>query len=69
MAIEGYNAYIHGTFDMYLVTDLDISPKFNVPEFKKYKGLSFPRNHLVMFCQKMASYACNNKLMIHHIQS
>ncbi|KAK2428440.1 hypothetical protein QL285_026962 [Trifolium repens] len=54
--------------DMCLVPDLVIPAKFKVPEFEKYKGLSCPRNHLVMYSRKMASYANNDKLMIHCFQ-
>jgi hypothetical protein len=53
---------------MCFVPDLVIPPKFKVPEFEKYKGLSCPRNHLVMYSRKMASYAQNDKLMIHCFQ-
>jgi hypothetical protein len=54
--------------DMCLVSDLVIPPKFKVPEFEKYKGLSCPRNHLIMYSRKMASYAHDDKLMIHCFQ-
>jgi hypothetical protein len=54
--------------DMCLVPDLVIPAKFKVPEFEKYKGLSCPRNHLVMYSRKMASYANDDKLMIHCFQ-
>jgi hypothetical protein len=54
--------------DMCLVPDLVIPSKFKVPEFEKYKGLSCPRNHLIMYSRKMASYANDDKLMIHCFQ-
>lgn len=54
--------------DMCLVSGLVISPKFEVPNFEKYTGLSFPQRHLVMFYQKMASYTHNDKLMIYYFQ-
>jgi hypothetical protein len=38
--------------DMCLVPDLVIPPKFKVPEFEKYKGLSCLRNHLIMYSRK-----------------
>ncbi|MCI07430.1 hypothetical protein A2U01_0028497, partial [Trifolium medium] len=38
------------------------------PDFKKYKGLSCPKNHLVMYSRKMASFAKDDKLMIHCFQ-
>ncbi|XP_050888935.1 uncharacterized protein LOC127094109 [Lathyrus oleraceus] len=42
--------------------------KFKTPNFEKYKGDSYPKKHLVMFCRKMTSYAHNDKLMIHCFQ-
>ncbi|KAK2435524.1 hypothetical protein QL285_020577 [Trifolium repens] len=54
--------------DMCLVPDLVIPSKFKAPEFEKYKGLSCPRNHLIMYSRKMASYANDDKLMIHCFQ-
>lgn len=53
-------------YDMSLVPDVTKPPKFKVPDFERYNGLSCPRNHLVTFCQKMASYAHNDKLLIHY---
>jgi hypothetical protein len=49
---------------MYLVSDVVLPPKFKMPDFEKYKGLSCPKNHLVMYIRKMASYAHDDKLMI-----
>ncbi|MCI65042.1 gag-protease polyprotein, partial [Trifolium medium] len=51
--------------NMCLVPDLVFPPKFKVPDFEKYKGLSCPKSHLVMYSRKMASYANDDKLMIH----
>lgn len=53
---------------MSLVPDVIISSKFKVPEFKKYNGLTCPKNHLMMFCRKMASHAHSKKLLIHYLQ-
>jgi hypothetical protein len=49
---------------MYLVSYVVLPPKFKMPDFEKYKGLSCPKNHLVMYVRKMASYAHDDKLMI-----
>ncbi|WJX33570.1 hypothetical protein P8452_21764 [Trifolium repens] len=54
--------------DMCLVPDLVLPPKFKVPDFEKYMGLSCPRNHLIMYSRKMASFANNDKLMMHCFQ-
>ncbi|KAK2369043.1 hypothetical protein QL285_082199 [Trifolium repens] len=53
---------------MCLVPDLVLPPKFKVPKFEKYMGLSCPKNHLIMYSRKMASYANDDKLMIHCFQ-
>ncbi|KAK2423098.1 hypothetical protein QL285_033575 [Trifolium repens] len=53
---------------MWLVPDLVLPPKFKVPEFEKYMGLSCPKSHLIMYSRKMASYANDDKLMIHCFQ-
>ncbi|KAK2399393.1 hypothetical protein QL285_049212 [Trifolium repens] len=54
--------------NMCLVPDLVIPSKFKVPEFEKYKGLSCPKNHLIMYSRKMASHADDDMLMIHCFQ-
>lgn len=68
-AIEGHNTFRLYAFDMCLVPNVIISPKFKVPEFEKYKGLNFPKNHLWMFFHKMDAYTRNEKLMIHYFQN
>ncbi|CAJ2657947.1 unnamed protein product [Trifolium pratense] len=67
-AVEGFSVYGVDAMDMCLVPDVVIPPKFKVPDFEKYKGIHCPRNHLRMFCRKMAGYAANEKLMIHAFQ-
>ncbi|CAJ2640305.1 unnamed protein product [Trifolium pratense] len=54
--------------NMCLVPDLVLPPKFKVPDFEKYKGLSCPKNHLIMYSRKMASFANDDKLMMHCFQ-
>ncbi|XP_057453231.1 uncharacterized protein LOC130745105 [Lotus japonicus] len=54
--------------DLCLVPDIVIPPKFKVPEFDRYKGTTCPKNHLTMYCRKMASYAYDDKLLIHFFQ-
>ncbi|MCI05502.1 gag-protease polyprotein, partial [Trifolium medium] len=53
---------------MCLVPDLVLPPKFKVPDFEKYKGLNCPKNHLIMYSRKMASFANDDKLMMHCFQ-
>ncbi|XP_045796967.1 uncharacterized protein LOC123891170 [Trifolium pratense] len=54
--------------NMCLVPDLVLPPKFKVPDFEKYKGISCPKNHLIMYSRKMASFASDDKLMMHCFQ-
>jgi hypothetical protein len=67
-AVEGFNICGVDAIDMCLVPDVAIPPKFKTPDFEKYKGINCPRNHLKMFCRKMAAYTTNEKLMIHVFQ-
>jgi len=67
-AIEGFSVYGSNALDMCLVPDVVVPPKFKVPDFEKYKGIHCPRNHLKMFCRKMAAHATDEKLMIHVFQ-
>ncbi|KAK2442930.1 hypothetical protein QL285_014077 [Trifolium repens] len=65
--MEGVNDSLDFS-SMCLVPDLVLPPKFKVPEFEKYMGLSCPKSHLIMYSRKMASYANDDKLMIHCFQ-
>ncbi|CAK8562863.1 unnamed protein product [Lathyrus sativus] len=67
-AMEGHNSNSFSALELCLVPDVVIPPKFKVPEFSKYKGLSCPNIHLKMYCRKMAAYARDEKLMIHCFQ-
>lgn len=49
---------------MCLVPDVFIPKNFKTPEFEKYKGILFPKNHLMIFIKKIVAYAENEKLMI-----
>src|SRR3954466_14577984 len=66
--IEGYDVFDVNTFEMSLVSDLTIPHKFKIPDFEKYKGLTCPRSHLRMYVRKMATYAHDQKLMMHFFQ-
>ena len=66
--VEGYDAFDVDALEMGLVLDVLIPPKFKVPNFGKSKGLTYPRNHLRMYCRKMHAYAQDQKLMIHCFQ-
>lgn len=51
-----------------LVPDVVIPPKFKMPNFEKYKGVSCPETHLKMFVRKMSAYAHDEKFLIHCFQ-
>jgi hypothetical protein len=59
----GKNAY-----DLCLVPNVVIPPKFKVPDFEKYKGNTCPELHLVMYVRKMSAQIGNDKLLIHCFQ-
>jgi hypothetical protein len=59
----GKNAY-----DLCLVPNVVISPKFKVPDFEKYKGNTCPELHLVMYVRKMSAQVGNDELLIHCFQ-
>ena len=54
--------------ELCLVPDVTIPPKFKVLDFDKYKGTSFPKNHLRMYCRRIGAYAKEEKLLIHFFQ-
>lgn len=67
-AIEGNNIFCSTTMNMRLVTNLVIPTKFKTPDFKKYKGQTCLRSHLVMYFRKMDAHTENDKLFIHCFQ-
>ena len=66
--MEGFDAFEVDALEMGLVLDVVIPPKFKVPDFEKYKGLTYPRNHLRMYCRKMHAHAHDQKLMMYYFQ-
>ena len=67
--IEGNKDYGFGdAAGLCLTPNLVIPPKFKAPEFKKYEGISCPKNHLTMYCRRMASHARDDKMLIHFFQ-
>ena len=67
-AMEGSSEFGLDALDMCLVSDIVLPPKFKVPTFEKYKGLTCPRNHLIMYCRKMGIAARDDKLLIFFFQ-
>ncbi|KAL4318445.1 hypothetical protein GQ457_18G008040 [Hibiscus cannabinus] len=54
--------------ELSLVSDLELPPKFKMPEFEKFDGTSSPSAHLTMFCRKMTGHVNNEELLIHCFQ-
>ena len=53
-AIEGIGDYLFADMaELCLVPDVVIPPKFKVLDFDKYKGTTYPKNHLRMYYRKM----------------
>lgn len=63
-AMEEHDAYEIDAFDMSLLSDVMIHPKFKTLDFKKYKWISCSKTHLTMYYGKMVVYSHNNKLFI-----
>ncbi|XP_058766316.1 uncharacterized protein LOC131639892 [Vicia villosa] len=63
-AIEGFSAYGMDAEETCLAPNLVIPPKFKTLDFQKYKGLSCPKSHIIMYCHKMASHIHNDSLPI-----
>ncbi|KAL4386831.1 hypothetical protein GQ457_09G019040 [Hibiscus cannabinus] len=54
--------------DLSLVPNLEIPPKFKMPEFEKFGGNTCPTAHITMFCRKMTGFIENEGLLIHCFQ-
>lgn len=63
--IEGSSAIGLDTADMCLVPGVKIHAKFKVPDFEKYKGVSYSRTHIRSYCRKMDAYSDDEKLLMH----
>ena len=68
-AIEGGEDYAFANLEgLLLVPNIITPPKFNVPDFDKYKGTTCPKNHLKMYYRKMGAYAKDEELLIDSFQ-
>ncbi|XP_050877383.1 uncharacterized protein LOC127081144 [Lathyrus oleraceus] len=67
-AIEGPDTFGLDAANMCLVQGVKIPPKFKVPNFEKYQGITFPKTHIRAFCRKMAAYSDDEKLLMHFFQ-
>ncbi|RDX71629.1 hypothetical protein CR513_48997, partial [Mucuna pruriens] len=66
--IEGTGSHGMDATNLYLVPAIVLPPDFKVPKFEKYKGNSYPRVHLAMYCRKMTSYIHQDKILVHYFQ-
>lgn len=67
-AIKGHSTFGLDTADMCLVPGVRIPVKFKVFAFEKYKGTTYPKNHIKSYCQKIATYFDDEKLLMHFFQ-
>ncbi|KAL4340418.1 hypothetical protein GQ457_08G022790 [Hibiscus cannabinus] len=56
------------TRELSLVPDLELPPKFKMPEFEKFDGTSSSSAHITMFCRKMTGHVDNEELLINCFQ-
>ena len=50
------------------VPGVDIPPKFEVPTFSKYDGVSCPKIHLRSYVRKIQPHTTDQKLSVHFFQ-
>jgi len=67
-AICGKRQFGKNAYDLCLVPNVVIPPKFKVPDFKKYNGNTCLEEHLVMYARKMSSQDDNDKILILYFQ-
>ena len=67
-ALRGKDLFGKTASELCLVPNVQIPPKFKVPDFEKYKGRSCPQSHLVMYARKMSTQTNNHQLLIHYFQ-
>ncbi|XP_050915049.1 uncharacterized protein LOC127130005 [Lathyrus oleraceus] len=67
-AIEGPDTFGLDATYMCLVQGVKIPPKFKVPNFEKYQGITCPKTHIRAFCRKMVAYSDDEKLLMHYFQ-
>ncbi|XP_050897422.1 uncharacterized protein LOC127104276 [Lathyrus oleraceus] len=68
MAMQGPDTFGLDVANMCLVPDVKIPPKFKVPSFEKYQGVTCPKTHIRAFCRKMAAHSSDEKLLMHFFQ-
>ena len=66
--LRGKELFGQSAYDLCLVPNVVMPPKFKVPDFERYKGNTCPEMHLVMYVRKMSAQASNDELLIHCFQ-
>src|ERR1043165_5141888 len=67
-AFKGKELFGDNVNDLCLVPNMKVHAKFKVLEFKKYKGNSCPRDHLMMYLRRMSTHTEDQRLLIHFFQ-
>ncbi|XP_050915298.1 uncharacterized protein LOC127130309 [Lathyrus oleraceus] len=67
-AMQGPDTFRLNAADMCLVPDVKIPPKFKVPSFEKYQGVTCLKTHIRAFCRKMAAHSNDEKFLMHFFQ-
>ncbi|RDY11134.1 hypothetical protein CR513_04247, partial [Mucuna pruriens] len=67
-AIEGVEYFDFNEADLCLISNIIIPPKFKLLAFDKYGGSTCLKNHLTMYCRRVAPHAHDEKLLIHFFQ-
>ncbi|XP_050916833.1 uncharacterized protein LOC127132013 [Lathyrus oleraceus] len=67
-SLRGKDLFGKTAFELCLVPNVQIPPKFKVPDFEKYKGKSCPQSHLVMYARNMSTQTDNHQLLINYFQ-
>ncbi|XP_050897052.1 uncharacterized protein LOC127103854 [Lathyrus oleraceus] len=67
-AIGGFYAYGMDVKYLCLVPNAVLLHKFKALDLPKYKGLSCPRSHVIIYYRKMSSYIDNDEILIHCFQ-
>jgi len=67
-ALRGKDLFGKSAYDLCLVPNIVIPPKFKVHDFEKYKGNTFLETHLAMYVRKVSAQVGNDELLIHCFQ-
>lgn len=66
--LRGKDLFGKDVVKLCLVPNVKIPHKFKVPELEKYKGISYPQDHLMMYVRKMSTHTDDQQLLIHYFQ-